>query len=345
MALANIDQKGVSVVICCFNSSQRIVPTIEHLCQQKDIDFPWDVILVDNNSTDGTAEIAWETWQKDKGSCPFHIIKELKPGTMYARKKGIEMSNYRYLLYCDDDNWFHEHYVKTAFSIISKDENISAVGGCGILEFELDFSPPQWVEKFKKTFGAGPQGNIDGDTTHGKGCLYTAGAILDRVWLDRLYNFGFTSSLKGRDGKSLVAGEDTELTYALKLIGGKLFYSSEMHFRHFMPSGRITWSYVKKMWRSFGYSDFLISPYVIYFKKRRQHAFAGIMLQGIIGLAKSFARAASASFAEGNKNVLQFQRSVGEFKAAFSNYKTFVRNQQMVANLSRHIKNEGIEKT
>src|SRR5688572_23323081 len=223
MTLANIDQKGVSVVICCFNSSQRIIPTIEHLCRQKDVDFAWEVILIDNNSTDGTAEIAWETWQTNRGSCPFRVIEELTPGTMHARKKGIEMSNYRYLLYCDDDNWLHEHYLKTAFSIISKDEDISVVGGIALLEFEKGLLPPPWIFDFIKGFG-GPQGKKDGDTTFDKGCLYTAGAIIDRVWMNKLYQMGFESTLKGRDGKSLQAGEDTELTYALKLIGSKLYY-------------------------------------------------------------------------------------------------------------------------
>lgn len=343
MALANIDQKGVSVVICCFNSKLRIVPTIEHLCRQKDIDFPWEVILVDNNSTDGTAEIARETWHKNKGACPFRVINELKPGTMYARKKGIEMANYRYLLYCDDDNWLHETYLKIAFSIISKDENISVVGGMGLLEFEKGLAPPSWIFDFIKGFG-GPQAREDGDTTYEKGCLYTAGAILDRIWLNRLYKLGFESTLKGRDGKSLAAGEDTELTYALKLIGGRLYYSSKMHFKHFMPRGRMAWPYLKRLWQSFGYSGFLISPYVIHFKNRKQLTFTVIMRQRIVALVRSFVRAAAASFAEGDKNVLKFQRNLGEFEAAVFNYKTYLKNQQMVDHLLRQVGNGGIEK-
>jgi glycosyltransferase involved in cell wall biosynthesis len=343
MALANIYQKGISVVICCFNSSRRIVPTIEHLCRQKDIDFAWEVILVDNNSTDGTAEIAMEAWSKNNGPCPFRIIQELNPGTMHARKKGIEMSNYRYLLYCDDDNWLHERYLKTAFSIISKDENISAVGGIGLLEFEKGFVPPPWIFDYIKSFG-GPQGKKDGDITFDKGCLYTAGAVLDRVWLNRLYSSGFESSLTGRDGKSLVAGEDTELTYALKLIGGKLHYSSQMHFKHFMPSGRMTWKYLKKLGQSSGYASFLISPYKMHFKKKKPHAFTVIILQRIILLTRSFVLATVALFAEGDRNVLQFQKAIGQFKAAVFQYKTFLRNLQMVSDLLRQVKNRGIEK-
>lgn len=343
MPLKNLDRLGVSVVLCVYNSKQRIVSTLQHLSQQQGIFFAWEVLLVDNNSSDNTSDIALATWNASKSPCDLRIIKEPRAGTMHARHRGIVESKYRYLLFCDDDNWLNPLYVKTAFEIIHNDPGIAAVGGCGILEFESHFNPPKWVENFKKTFGAGPQGKMDGDTTHGKGCLYTAGAILDRVWLARLYSFGFESSLKGRDGKSLVAGEDTELTYALKLIGGKLFYSSKLHFKHFMPSGRITWPYVKRMWRSFGYSDFLISPYVMHFKNRRRRAFAVIILQRIIAIAKPFRRAASKLFSEGDTNVLQYERALGEFKAAVFNYRTFLRNQQMVTKLLHHLNKDGIE--
>lgn len=344
MALMNIDRLGVSVVLCVYNSKDRIVPTLQHLSQQRGIIFPCEILLVDNNSSDKTADIALESWGNNTSPFDLRIIKEPRAGTMHARHRGIVESKYRYLLFCDDDNWLNPLYVKTAFELIYNDPGIAAVGGCGILEFESHFNPPEWTENFKKTFGAGPQGKKDGDTTYGKGCLYTAGAILDRAWLDRLYSLGFESSLKGRDGKSLVAGEDTELTYALKLIGGKLFYSSALHFKHFMPARRITWPYVRKMWRSFGYSDFLISPYVMHFKNRRQRSFAVVILRQIIALAKPFGRAASKLFAEGDRNVLQYERARGEFRAAVFNYRTFLRNQQMVTKLLHQLKKGGIEK-
>jgi glycosyltransferase involved in cell wall biosynthesis len=337
MSLANINQKGVSVVICCFNSRHRIVPTLEHLALQKGIEFPWEVILVDNNSTDGTSEIAIETWNKNNSPCPFRVIKELRPGTMHARKKGIEVSNYRYLLYCDDDNWLNENYIKTAFSTIGMDERISAVGGIGFLEFEK--APPDWIAKFVKKFGGGPQGKRDGDITFDKGFLYTAGAVLDRIWLDRLYSSGFESSLKGRDGKSLVAGEDTELTFALKLIGGKLHYSSQMHFKHFMPNGRMTWKYLKKLEKSNGYAEFLISPYKNYFRKDKHKPVILITIQQLFTLLKFFLLSTRFLFAEGNRNVIKFHRSLGNLNACIFNYQTFHRNRMMVEKLSLKIKN------
>jgi glycosyltransferase involved in cell wall biosynthesis len=339
MALANIEEIGVSVVICCFNSRSRIVPTVEHLAWQKSVDFPWEIILVDNNSTDGTAEIALQAWKAQNGQCPFEIIVERKAGTMHARKKGIEAARYRYLLYCDDDNWLHENYISTAFSIISKDASIAAVGGIGFLEFEPGLSPPQWVFTNIKSFG-GPQGSSDGDTTFEKGCLYTAGAILDRLWMNKLYNLGFQSSLTGRDGKSLQAGEDTELTFALKLIGGKLYYSSQMHFKHFMPKGRMNWDYLMRLWESFGYADFIISPYKSYFRAEARRSFVFLVALKTMLVCKYGIISCLKGFQEGDDNVLMVRRQWGELKACMFNFETFLKNRAMVDTLVDRLNKE-----
>ncbi|MBC7511694.1 MAG: glycosyltransferase family 2 protein, partial [Ferruginibacter sp.] len=218
--LAALDKAGVSVVICTHNGKERIKATLKHLANQKNIDFNWEVLIIDNNSNDNTASFAEAYWQTLNPPCQIKIILESRPGTMYARTSGIINAGYRYLVFCDDDNWLIENFIKTAHIAIKDNSGIAAVGGMGILAFEPDFKTPVWLNKYADYFGSGPQGPADGDTTENKGCLYTAGAILDRVWLSKLYDAGFKSYLKGRDSKSLVAGEDTELTYALKLIGG-----------------------------------------------------------------------------------------------------------------------------
>lgn len=257
------------MVIVTYNGSERLEQTLIHLSKQKSIDFNIEILLIDNNSTDDTAKKAASLWETLNACFEIRIVSELQPGTMFARKRGIQEAKYRYMLYCDDDNWLNPNYVSIAYSCISKNEDIAALGGRGIMEHEKGFKAPFWIEDYQSSYGAGNQGRETGDITHGKGCLYTAGTILDLKWLDKLYQLGFVSSLKGRDSKTLVAGEDTELTYALKVIGGKLYYNSEMHFKHFMPSGRINWQYLKKLWWAFGYSDQVISPYIYFFSKRK----------------------------------------------------------------------------
>lgn len=330
MRLKNLDKIGISIVIVTYNGSNRIIPTLEHLSAQKNIDFAWEILVVDNNSTDNTTDITREFFL-DKSSPPnYRIITEPTPGTMHARKKGIEEAHYRYILYCDDDNWLNESYVKTAFEIIRESEDIAAVGGIGIMEYEEGFTPPEWFKPYERNYGCKAQGKTDGDTTNDKGCLYTAGGLLDRKWLDKLYSLGFTSSLTGRDGKSLAAGEDTELTFALKLIGGKLYYSSKMHFKHFMPKQRISWDYLKRLWYSFGSADYTISSYPNYFNKRRTKFFFLELLEEFGTLLSLYIKLKLRSGKEGDRIYLDIERTKGKLHSMLYARKQFLKSQSMV---------------
>lgn len=332
--LRNIEKIGVSVVIVCYNSENRILPTLSHLSKQRGIDFPWDIVLVDNRSTDGTVIKATEFWKATNILAKLTVVPEPNKGTMFARLKGIQSANYRYLLFCDDDNWLNETYIKDAFDVICQSEGIAAVGGQGEMVFEENFLPPPWAKLNGRSYGTGPQGIQDGDTTFHKGCLYTAGAILDRVWLDKLYRMGFQSSLKGRDGLSLVAGEDTELTYALKLVGGKLYFSSKLIFKHFMPSARMDWVYLQRLWKSFGYSDYLLYPYKLKMKGLSTPGRWSQMMKQVLSIIKYAGISSIYLFGEGNNYVLQLQRSLGKFSAMLNAYSLFVKNERMAAMLS-----------
>jgi glycosyltransferase involved in cell wall biosynthesis len=332
--LSHLDCIGVSVVIVTYNGANRIMNTLDHLCRQKNIDFDWEVILIDNNSTDNTAHIALEFWKSHQKPFQFRILKELRQGQMYARHKGMFECNDRYMLYCDDDNHLNELYVKTAFEIIKQDANIAAVGGLGVIAYEEDFKPPNWMtETYERSYGTGSQGDADGDVSHLKGCLYTAGIIMDRVWLKSFYSMGFISSLKGRDGNSLVGGEDTELTLALKLIGGKLYYSSKMHFKHLMTKERINWVYLRRLWRGFGQSNYLISPFKsLPIVSEKLYSFKILFFTLARLLAFRF-KWKNYKLKEGDKSLLEFEMDKGILYAIIFKNKIFRKNQELVKQL------------
>ena len=68
MQFSKID---ISVIICCYNSENRIVPTLEHLSRQTLGQLSCEIILVDNNCSDGTIDLAKKTW--DSIGNPFEI--------------------------------------------------------------------------------------------------------------------------------------------------------------------------------------------------------------------------------------------------------------------------------
>src|SRR6185437_15848637 len=111
---------GISVIICCFNSAKRLAPTLEHLYKQKNIPLSsWEVIVVNNCSTDDTAPVAAQIWDSFPSHKPdFRVVDEQTPGLSSARQRGIDESRYGFVVFCDDDNWLDENYLSIALNIM-----------------------------------------------------------------------------------------------------------------------------------------------------------------------------------------------------------------------------------
>ena len=241
-------KKGVSVIVCCYNSAKRLSITLEHLTNQKASNISWEVILVDNASTDDTILVAQEIWSDCKSSIPFKIVFERRQGLSYAREQGLENAQYGYAIFCDDDNWLAEDYVQRSFDIMNSDAQIGIAGGICNAAFET--AVPEWFDKHKGYYAVGKQFDDTGDITHTREYLWGAGMILRKfVWLE-LKKMGFQSILSDRKGKSLSSGGDTEMCMVFRQAGYKIYYDESLNLQHFIPAPRLTWSYLAKLHKS-----------------------------------------------------------------------------------------------
>ncbi len=326
---------GISVVICCYNSEKRIEKTLEHLALQKANEVPWEIILVDNNCKDNTVNVATKTWENFKIDFPvFKCVKETKPGLSYARECGINESKFKYILLCDDDNWLREDYLSNAFFVLKSNESIAAMGGYGEPIYD-GFEPSSWFPPLAGLMATGPQGkgglDADGES---KGCLYGAGLILNRFYLESLRKRGFVSTLMDREGTKLSSGGDTELTFALQFLDGHLYYSSKLRFKHLIPKPRTEWSYLRRLSFSIGRSDFYLSSF---FASKKKYNWIVLVLTNFIVLVRSWRRAFLASFEAGKKEVLIYERMKGQFYESFFHYRKFKENIHRVQALKKSI--------
>lgn len=241
-------KKGASVIICCYNSAKRLPITLEHLANQKASDISWEVILVDNASTDDTILVAQKIWDNHKNSIPFKIISEQRQGLSYARERGIDNAQYEYIIFCDDDNWLAEDYVQRSFNIMWSDAQIGVAGGICNAVFET--TAPEWFDKHKGCYAVGKQSDVTGDITYTRGYLWGAGMILRKsVWL-KVKEMGFQSILSDRKGKIISSGGDTEICLVFRQAGYKLYYDEYLSLQHFVPASRLTWPYLVKLYKS-----------------------------------------------------------------------------------------------
>ena len=251
---------GVSVVICCHNSSQRLPQTVQHLLDQKVAeDINWEVIIVDNASTDDTSQVALSSWTADY-PVPLRVVCEPRLGLTHARYRGLATANYEIISLVDDDNWLCPSWIETVSRVMGQQPEVALCGGAS--EPLYDEDPPEWFHRFVQYFAIGPQGDVAGNVTWTRGCLWGAGLnIRKSAWMG-IVNDGFSPLLVDRQGGRLSTGGDTELCYALRLAGWQLWYEPSLVLKHVIPRSRLQWSHMRTLARSNGRASVWYDPYL-----------------------------------------------------------------------------------
>lgn len=256
ISMPNNVSNGVTVIICCFNSTGRITETLKALaCQTGLNNVDWEVVLVDNGSTDKTGEASKEAWHRFGGPATLRIVKEVTPGLSYARQRGIAESNFDLCIFCDDDNWLAADYLSTAKHIVDSNALIGACGGIGYAT--SDSTLPPWFLDFQSSYAVGPQSNMPGYVNS----LYGAGLTFRKAIAQSAIDKGFRSLLVDRTGGVLSSGGDTEFCEWVKIQGYKCWYDERLKFKHFLQSDRLTECHLAGLIKSFGASAPIIALY------------------------------------------------------------------------------------
>lgn len=109
----------VSIVIPVFNDEDHLKACLESISRQTE--HPDEVIIVDNNCTDNSVEVA-------KQFSFVKIVKETQQGVMYARDKGFNSAKSDIIGRIDADTQLPEDWVKKV-KIIFENGEIDAVSG------------------------------------------------------------------------------------------------------------------------------------------------------------------------------------------------------------------------
>lgn len=112
----------ISVVIPAYNEEKWLPKCLESLASQEI--KPDEIIVVDNNSTDKTAQIA----SKFKA----RLVKESKQGLIYARNRGFDSANCEIIARTDADSVLPTNWIK---QIKSDFENSEIIGVSGPIYF------------------------------------------------------------------------------------------------------------------------------------------------------------------------------------------------------------------
>ena len=232
----------ISVVICCYNSSSRIEPTLRHLAGQAGLNpDEWEIILVDNNSTDGTSEFARGVWAQFQIHVSFRVVKEEKPGQLYARLRGVSEAQTELITFVDDDNWLEPDWLRNAIDIMATHLEVGALGGS--IEAHYQQKPPDWIKPLEPVLACGTVSESYEQIFERGGLVAGAGCVVRKVCYNAaLEKFGHFEQA-GRIGLALSGGDDIEMLYKIQMVGFKVMKSGRLRLKHFIPATRTTIHY------------------------------------------------------------------------------------------------------
>lgn len=93
---------NISLVICTFNRAQLLAHHLDALSRIKYPARSWELIIVDNNSSDSTA-ILIKQFINANPQLDITVLQEIKQGKSYASNAALRQAKYAKVVFLDDD--------------------------------------------------------------------------------------------------------------------------------------------------------------------------------------------------------------------------------------------------
>jgi glycosyltransferase involved in cell wall biosynthesis len=250
-----MERLGVSIVICCHNSARLLPKTLSHLKSQRVPDqLSWEVVVVDNASTDDTGQVARSCWAEG-GPVSLRVIRERRLGLSYARERGFQAARYGVVSFIDDDNWATTEWVALVSEVMSSDPNLGAIGSINRAVADVPF--PSWFVSYCEYYASW----ASRESAQVPVMLNGAGMTIRKATWQDLKRNNFRLQLTDRVGQRLSSCGDLELGLAIKLAGWKLHIEPRLELQHYMPEARLRWRYLRRLLRGVGKSNVVLDSY------------------------------------------------------------------------------------
>lgn len=217
----------LSVIVCTYNRAEYLQGCLDALCAQTAPPDRYEVLVVDNNSTDGTAEVVARSMA---GRANIRCVKEEQQGLAHARNRGLRETRSPWVAYVDDDGEVAPDFVEAVLRTISR-EPFVAFGGVFLPRYVP--GKPRWFrEEFASNAMISPRTCAIPCGPHwfnGGVCAFRRDA-LEAVG-------GFPAGL-GMRGRKLAYGEETLVQVKLHRAGYPLGLVPDVRMRHWVPPAK-----------------------------------------------------------------------------------------------------------
>jgi glucosyl-dolichyl phosphate glucuronosyltransferase len=239
----------VTVVICTYNRCEMLTKALESVAASiLPTSFEWEVLVVDNNSTDQTRVVVEGFCQQQPGR--FRYMREPRQGVSYARNAGIRMSRGDVLAFMDDDVTVDPEWLKNLTAPLYGGD-WAGVGGRIFPEWKSQ--APRWLP-VERPYALAPFVSFDfGSEPRPLDQPPFGASMAFRKEVFQKYG-GFRTDL-GRCAYELRSNEDTEFGHRLLAGGERLRYEPSAVMYHPVPEARVRKRYLLGWWFGKGRAD------------------------------------------------------------------------------------------
>jgi glucosyl-dolichyl phosphate glucuronosyltransferase len=234
-----------TVLICTYNRAQRLAETLDSLGAQEDTRTAWDVLVVDNNSSDDTADVLRS--RAASFPVPLRYLVEKRQGKSYALNAGLSAIRTDIVLFTDDDVRLSPAWIRVAVDALAEDPNVDYVGGP--VRPIWGAPPPSWFPRTSNnlwgTVAVLDYGPSAFEFESRQRIPIGANMAVRRRLIDQAG--GFTTALD-RSGTALLGQGQAEFFYRTRQVGARGKYLPAMVVHHHVPASRLTKRYFRRWW-------------------------------------------------------------------------------------------------
>ncbi len=232
----------ISVIICTYNRCQTLPKALESVAALKVPELiEWEVLVVDNNSSDRTREVVEDFCYRYPGR--FRYVLQPLQGKSYALNEGIREARGDVLAFTDDDVIVEPVWLQNLTAALH-DGKWAGAGGRVLPE--RMFLSPRWLAVDGR-HASGPLGLFDRGPEAGRLAESPIGnnmAFRKEVF-DK--HGGFRTDLGPRPGNE-IRNEDTEFGSRLLGAGERFRYEPSAIVYHAIPENRVKKEYFLNWW-------------------------------------------------------------------------------------------------
>lgn len=238
----------LSAVICTYNRADLLVGAIESLARQTLPPEAFEILVVDNASTDRTASVVEECIRR-YASHRIRYLHEARQGLGYARNTGYRQAQGAYVAYLDDDARAKEDWLEKALACFAEHPELYCVGGV-ILPFYTTPKPEWFEDRYEIRMGDEPPHWLGEKET-----LSGSNMVWRKDVLQGSGGFGVDFGVKG---EQLSIGEETLLFKRLwqTMDRPRFYFNPELVVWHWVPDYKMRVRYHLKRYFIIGQDTF-----------------------------------------------------------------------------------------